>query len=49
MLKRRIVAVVVGLTLLVAAVGSSGIVADALGFSVTPQTQACSNGNGGDC
>ena len=51
MLKQRIVRVIVGLALLAAVIGSSGIVADELGLSVTPQVHACQNpsGSGGGC
>lgn len=50
MLKKRLIAVAAGLALLLAVTGSSGIVADALGLSVTPQAHACnspSSGGGG--
>ena len=46
MLKKRIIAVIAGLALLIGIVGSSGIVADSLGFSVTLQVNACNNGSG---
>lgn len=51
MLKKRIIAVVAGLALLAAATGSSGIVADSLGLSVTAPAYACSSGgsSGGGC
>ncbi len=51
MLKKRILGIVTGLALLAAVTGSTGIVADALGFAVTPQTHACatSGGSGGGC
>lgn len=49
MLKKRIIAVVAGLALLMAVTGS-GVAADWLGFSTTPQVHACgSGGSGGDC
>lgn len=48
MLKMRIVAILIGLALLVGVVGSSGIAADSLGWSVTPQAFACGGtGTGG--
>ena len=48
MLKKRIIAVLAGLALLAAVTGSTGIVADGLGYSVTSPAQACSsNGSGG--
>ncbi len=51
MLKQRIIAVVAALALFVAAAGVSGVVADQLGFSVTPSAYACpaSGGSGGGC
>ena len=50
MLKKRIIAVVMGLALLAAVAGSSGIVADSLGLSVTSQVHACEvGGSGGGC
>jgi hypothetical protein len=50
MLKKRIVAVVVGLTLLLATAGVSGVVADTVGFSVTAPAHACTpQGSGGGC
>jgi hypothetical protein len=48
--KKRIFALAAGLALLMAIVGSSGIVADAVGLAVTPQAHACnSSGAGGGC
>jgi hypothetical protein len=48
MLKKRIVALVTGLALLLAVAGASGIVADSLGFSVTSPAHACTpQGSGG--
>jgi len=51
MLKNRIIAAIVGLALLVAVTGSSGIVADSLGLVVTSQAHACQNSgtSGGGC
>ncbi len=51
MLKKRIIAVVAGAALLIAVVGSSGIVADSLGLSVTSAAHACQNSSssGGGC
>jgi hypothetical protein len=51
MLKQRLIKVVVGLALLAAVAGSSGVVADSLGLSVTPQVHACNNvgSSGGGC
>ena len=47
MLKRRIIALVTGIVLLMAVMGISGVVADSLGLDITPQTYACSQGSGG--
>jgi hypothetical protein len=51
MLKKRIIAVFMGLALLAAVVGSSGVVADSLGLSVTSQVHACNvaGSSGGGC
>lgn len=51
MLKKRIVALVTGLVLLLAVAGVSGVVADSLGFAVTSPAYACpaSGGSGGGC
>ncbi len=49
MLKQWILKVVIALALLATAAGSSGIVADSLGFSMTPQVQAGCSGGGGHC
>jgi hypothetical protein len=49
MLKRRLIAIVVGIALTLAMAGASTVVADALGLVVTPQAQACSSGAGGGC
>ena len=51
MLRKRIITVIAGVALLMAVVGSTGIVADAFGLAVTPQTHACSGGSngGGGC
>ncbi len=48
MLKQRIIKVIVSLALLAAIIGSSGIVVDSLGLTVTPQIYACGS-SGGDC
>ncbi len=49
MLKKRLVALVTGLALLLAVAGVSGV-ADSLGFSATSQAHACSpQGSGGGC
>jgi len=44
MLKKRIIAVMAALALLLAVAGSTGIVADSLGQSVTTPAFACPNG-----
>ena len=51
MLKQRIIKVVVGLALLAAVTGSSGIVADSLGLQGTSPAHACnaSGQSGGGC
>lgn len=51
MLKQRIYKVIVGLALLAAVAGSTGIVADSLGLDVTSQAHACQGGgsSGGGC
>jgi hypothetical protein len=51
MLKKRIIAVVAALALLLAAVGSTGIVTDWLGQSTTTPAFACpaAGGSGGGC
>jgi hypothetical protein len=50
MLKKRIVAFVTGLALLLAVAGASGVVADSLGFAVTSSAHACTpSGSGGGC
>jgi hypothetical protein len=50
MIKKRIIAVITGIALLVAVTGASGIVADALGLSMTAQAYACENpGGSGGC
>ena len=51
MLKQRIIKVVVGLALLAAVAGSSGIVADSLGLAITSPAHACNDpsGSGGGC
>lgn len=51
MLKKRLIAVITGIALLLAVAGVSGVVADSLGFSVTPAIYACPTGgsSGGGC
>ncbi|MCB9077905.1 MAG: hypothetical protein H6631_09955 [Anaerolineaceae bacterium] len=51
MLKQRIVKIIVGLALLAAVAGSSGIAADSLGLAATSPAHACSNSSssGGGC
>lgn len=51
MVKRRVIAVITGLALLLGAVGSTGIMADGLGVTVTTPAHACNNGStsGGGC
>ena len=51
MLKRRLIAVIAGLALLAFIAGSSGIVVDSLGISVTSPVHACQDpsGAGGGC
>lgn len=51
MLKQQVIKIIVALALVAAVTGASGIVADTLGLSVTPQTFACpsSSGSGGGC
>jgi hypothetical protein len=50
MLKKRIVAVVTGLALLLAVAGVSGVAADSLGLDVTAPAHACnSSSSGGGC
>jgi hypothetical protein len=50
MLKRHLTALMIALALTLATVGASTIVADALGFSLTSQAQACNGqGSGGGC
>jgi hypothetical protein len=46
MLKQRTISVMVGLALMLAVLGVGGIVADAAGFELTPQTQACGGASG---
>lgn len=50
-LKQRIIAMVLGLALLAAIVGSAGVVADELGLSLTREAHACnvSGSSGGGC
>jgi hypothetical protein len=50
MLKKRVVAFVTGLALLLAVAGASGVVADSLGFAVTSPAHACNaQSSGGGC
>jgi hypothetical protein len=51
MLRRRLIAVVIGVTLTLAVAGLSTVVADALGLAIIPQAQACSTSgsSGGGC
>lgn len=51
MVKQRMIKLVISLALLVAAAGSAGLVADALGLAVTSQVHACSSAgsSGGGC
>jgi hypothetical protein len=51
MLKQRFLAVLAGLALLLAAVGSTGIVADSFGLGATAPAHACDNpsSSGGGC
>lgn len=51
MLKKRIIAVLTGLTLLAAIAGSAGIVADNAGLPLTAAAHACGNpsAGGGGC
>ena len=51
MFKQRIIKIVVGLALLVAVTGSSGMVADSFGLNGTNQAHACSSqgSSGGGC
>lgn len=51
MLKQRFLAVLTGIALLLAVIGSTGIVADSLGMTVTSPAHACNNpsSSGGGC
>jgi hypothetical protein len=50
MLKKRIYTLIFAALLFVTATAGTGIVADAMGFEVTPQVEACSSsGGGGNC
>ena len=51
MLKKRIIAVITGLALLAVVGGSSGILADSLGWEATSQVDACNETSsaGGGC
>ncbi len=50
-MKKRIIAVVEGIALLLAVTGVSGVIADTLGYALTSQTQICNTGSssGGGC
>jgi hypothetical protein len=49
MFKKRLIAIITALALTVAVAGASGVVADSMGLSVTPQAHACGGNNGGGC
>ncbi len=50
MLKKRIFTAIAAIALMIAVTGASGVVADQLGFEMTPQAHACgSAGSGGSC
>lgn len=49
MFKKRLITVIAGLALLATVLGSTGIVADELGLSVTPAAYACPQTGGGGC
>lgn len=51
MFKKRIIAVVAGIAVLLAVTGVSGVVADSFGYASTPQVHACntSGSAGGGC
>ena len=51
MLKQRIAKVMIGLALVTAVAGVSGIMGDSMGLSVTAEVHACQNGGsqGGGC
>ena len=50
MLKRKLFALITGISLMIAVAGASGIVADSLGFEMTTEAHACSgSGGGGNC
>ncbi|MBE7552289.1 MAG: hypothetical protein HS126_14570 [Anaerolineales bacterium] len=50
-MKKRIIAAIAGIALLLAVTGVSGVVADTLGYAVTSQVHACPSGSssGGGC
>lgn len=48
-MKQRLPKVVVGLALVLALAGVTGIVADSLGLSTTSQVYACPHNGGGGC
>ena len=47
MLKKRIYTIITAVALMIAVTGASGVVADQLGFEMTPAAHACSGGSGG--
>jgi len=49
MFKKRLIAIITALVLAVAIAGASGVVADSIGLSVTPQAHACGGNSGGGC
>lgn len=50
MWKRRFIALFMGLALTIAVTGITTVVADGLGYSITPQAQAgCTASGGGGC
>ena len=48
-MKQRLLKLVVGLALVLTLASASGLVADSLGLSITPQVYACNSGGGGGC
>lgn len=50
-MKKRIIAVVAGIALLLATTGISGVVADTLGYTITSPVHACNSSGsaGGGC
>lgn len=50
MFKHHLLAVIMAVALILAATGTAGLVADALGLPMTPQAYACGGGgSGGNC